>query len=316
MSHHSTQLPAVSETRCFDNPELAVVVIALGAPAELLDAVASVLNQSVPVEIVVVNSGGGNASALLKKAGIDIPVYETVERQYIGASRNIGIQNTRAPWISFLASDCLAAPNWAAERLRLHKAGAGMVASAMMPDRPDKLISWAHHLLLFPARLPGLSAIAALRYGVSFDRQLFEIFGFFDSTLRTGEDTEFLSRITTRPEEIWWAPTVVTLHRNAQNVMSVLRDQLVRGYRYALAARRLRGVSPWRLARAALLEPKRARYLAKAGLSGRDLKLALQSLWLVRLGSLAGALGILTACPQTVASETKRIYLGARVSVD
>jgi len=46
-----------------ERPELAVVVIGYRAPPDLAAAVRSVLDQSIPLEIVVVNSGGGNAKA-------------------------------------------------------------------------------------------------------------------------------------------------------------------------------------------------------------------------------------------------------------
>ena len=46
-------------------PELAVVVLSVGAPAELRTAVESLLRQTEALEIVVVNSGGGDASAVL-----------------------------------------------------------------------------------------------------------------------------------------------------------------------------------------------------------------------------------------------------------
>src|SRR5262245_66577387 len=44
-------------------PRLAVVVIALGAPVETVDAVRSLLEQKPQVEIVVVSSGGGGGRA-------------------------------------------------------------------------------------------------------------------------------------------------------------------------------------------------------------------------------------------------------------
>ncbi|WP_189599653.1 glycosyltransferase, partial [Mesorhizobium sp. M4B.F.Ca.ET.169.01.1.1] len=52
-------------------PDLAVVVIGFQAPAELADSVRSVLDQNIPLEVVVVNSGGGDAKALLANGGIE-----------------------------------------------------------------------------------------------------------------------------------------------------------------------------------------------------------------------------------------------------
>lgn len=111
-------------------PRLAVVVIALGAPVETVDAVRSLLEQKPQVEIVVVNSGGGMA-ALLARHGIDLPVIEHEERLYAGVGRNIGIKATRAPYVAFLASDCRATEGWARKRLAAHRTGLAAVGSAM-----------------------------------------------------------------------------------------------------------------------------------------------------------------------------------------
>jgi glycosyltransferase involved in cell wall biosynthesis len=272
------------------SPDLAVVVIGLGAPPELVEAVRSLEAQDMPAEIVVVNSGGGGAAALLARAGIRVPVHETAKRLYVGEARNIGIGATSAPFIAFLASDCRAAPGWVAERVRLHRAGVRAVASAVLPDAPDNRVSWAHQLLLFPRRLPGLDPADALRYGASYDRRLFDEVGLFDGSLRTGEDTEFAARL---PEPPAWAPGVVTLHRNALRVGELLRDQFSRGRRYYAAMHQLRGARATKLARQSLREPGKVRPLFEAGLNGRNLELARASLPLVRLGSLAKALGIL-----------------------
>ena len=89
-------------------------------------------------EIIVVNTNGGDALKLLRDAGIGVPVHQRAERLYVGAARNIGIAETKAPFVAFLASDCLAAPGWVSERVRLHRAGARAVASAVLP-----ILEWA-----------------------------------------------------------------------------------------------------------------------------------------------------------------------------
>ncbi|MBL8591518.1 MAG: glycosyltransferase family 2 protein, partial [Devosia sp.] len=97
-------------------PELAVVVLSVGAPPELRLAVESLLRQPEPLEIVVVNSGGGDLAAVLPAApGISTVTVEGL--LWPGAARNAGIRATSAPWVAFLASDLVAAPDWAAERL-------------------------------------------------------------------------------------------------------------------------------------------------------------------------------------------------------
>ena len=212
------------------SPQLAVVVIALGAPAEAVDAVRSLLEQEPQVELVVVNSGGGGMGQLLARHGIDVPVIEREERLYAGAARNIGIGATRAPHVAFLASDCMATGGWARARIAAHSAGAAAVGSAVVNGSPRNPFAWAGHLSLWSRRMPG--APKGLAYGTSYDRRLFETHGFFREDLRAGEDTEFKQRLPefSRPE---WNGGIHTIHRNPTGLLPLIADQFRRGARAA-----------------------------------------------------------------------------------
>nr|WP_245260517.1 glycosyltransferase family A protein [Mesorhizobium sp. L2C054A000] len=76
----------------------------------------SLLDQDEPLEIMVVNSGGGEVLALLTGAGVKVPVIEVGRRLFVGAARNLGIAATKAPFVAFLADDCLACSGWAEAR--------------------------------------------------------------------------------------------------------------------------------------------------------------------------------------------------------
>ena len=208
--------------------ELAVVVIALRAPDSLLEAVSSLLHQETRMEIVVVNTGGGQAAAKLNSRGLDVTVIEREEALYPGAARNIGIKATTAEFVAFLASDCQAGPGWAAKRLAKHRAGFPAVASALLPIPTNSVIAWASHLSLFVRRLPQNSRLTALPYGASFRRSLFDTYGLFSEELRTGEDTDFALRLPLALRPVW-APDVVTFHQSPTRLRHMLRDQFRRG---------------------------------------------------------------------------------------
>lgn len=228
-------------------PELACVVLALGNPPELAGAVRSLLEQSEPVEAVVVNSGGGGAAAALP----GVTVVEREERLLPGAARNLGIAATRAPWVAFLAADCRAEPGWAAARLRAHRAGAAAVASAVTnPDRGN-LAAWASYVALFARRMPGTPPGEALRYGVSYARELLARLGPFREDLRGGEDTEFHQRFESRVP-IAWEPAVRTAHRHPRSLSALFSDQYRRGARSARSWDRLQGPRPREVAANAL----------------------------------------------------------------
>ncbi|CAN7243244.1 glycosyltransferase [Devosia sp. LjRoot16] len=214
------------------SPELAVVVLSVGAPRELRHAVDSLLRQPEPLEIVVVNSGGGDLSTVLPP-GQAIRTVEVNELLWPGAARNAGIRATSAPWVAFLASDLVAAPDWAAERLALHRAGRASVASAVSNAQAGNLFAWASHAALHVRRMRGIPRRKARRYGASYARSLFDRYGLFREDLRIGEDTEFHRRMRRRDRPVW-APQVVASHRYPETWRQLLADQQARGERAAV----------------------------------------------------------------------------------
>ncbi len=209
--------------------ELAVVVLSVGAPAELLDALVSLGRQSVQPEIVVVNSGGGDLGAA-RDACPRARFVEVPERLWPGAARNRGIATTRAPIVAFMASDHILTENWCAARLARHRAGHRAVACAVINSNGRNLIAWAHHLAILVRRLPGVPLGEAGLHGVSYSRSLFEAHGVFREDLRIGEDTELNARLLAKDQPVW-APEVQTIHQNPTSLAPFLEDQYRRGRR-------------------------------------------------------------------------------------
>ena len=223
--------------------ELAVVVLAVGDPPELSGAVRSLITQGEPLEIFVVNSGGGNAGRTLAASGLGTAAAEFGERLLPGAARNAGIDATTAPFVAFLAADCIAEPGWAAARLAAHRAGAAAVASAVTNAFPRNLAAWTSYVSLFPRRMPRVPEGRALRYGASYARALFDRFGRFREDLRAGEDTDFHDRLAGEVE-IVWEPRVRTAHRHPTSFARLVSDQFQRGARMASAWRAIGGAPP------------------------------------------------------------------------
>lgn len=216
-----------------EQPELAVVVLGVRAPKEIADALASLDRQTVPVEIVVVNSGGGDLKSVIGPTDPKLRVLTVPETLWPGAARNLGIENSKARWVSFLASDHIARSDWAEKRLAMHRAGHRSVASAVINSNPRNLVAWAHHLAILVRRLPGVPPDQAHLYGVSYDRQLFDQVGLFRPDLRIGEDTEFNQRLRPEDQPVW-APSVQVTHKNATRFNKLLKDQFQRGRRHSL----------------------------------------------------------------------------------
>lgn len=230
---------------------MTVIVLSFRAPPTLVAAVRSLLDQSPRPEVVVVNSGGGQARRLLELTGIHVPVFEVAERLWPGAARNLGIRNANGSVIAFLADDCEAAPGWVARRLVLHRAGQVAVASALMSDDPSNVIALASHIGLFSRRMPTCPPERVLVYGLSFDRTVFHKYGLFREDLRAGEDTEFSQRVSATVPPLW-APDIVTVHRSPTTLRAFMNDQFRRGGRSARVWENLTGRKPPSVAGAAL----------------------------------------------------------------
>ncbi len=243
-------------------PQLACVVLSLGDAPTLVDAVRSLLSQSAPVEIVVVNSGGGNPVETLSRAGMDVKVINREARLFPGAVRNIGIEATGAPFVAFLAADCVAEPGWVEGRVKRHCAGSLAVSSAVTNCRPRNLWSWVSRIFLHARRMPGTPESKVIHYGVSYARTLFDRFGLFREDLRAGEDSEFNDRVRERIP-IAWAPEVRSAHLYPTTFLALLRDQYARGARMRRERKQLAGRDEeWLIARNALKRVSRRLRLA------------------------------------------------------
>jgi len=278
--------------------ELACAVLSYRDEPTLVGAVESLLAQSEPVELVVVNSGGGDPESRLRAAGIIVPVVNVRGRLYPGGARNVGIDHTGAPFISFLAADCVAEPGWIAGRLREHAAGAVAVASSVTNAYPDSHAAWASFLLLHNRLVTAGPSVPHALYGLSYDRRLFAAYGRFSEDLRAGEDTEFNARFSA-DHPIVKASDVRTAHRYPTRAGAVVRDAYRRGRLQATMLGRIdRGPSgrPRSLlvaARACLNVPHALRFAWNAPRKTRRRLLA--ACPLVVPGGVAYAVGALAA---------------------
>lgn len=208
--------------------KIATVVISVGAPTELRGAVASLCEQDVDTEIVVVNTGGGDAQTTLGDMVERVRLIEVEERRFVGAARNIGIDASCAPIVAFLAADCRARPGWISARVTRHQGGAQAVASPVIAESPVTSVGRASNVMQHARRQPTTPESEALRYGASYKRSLLHHVGYFSPGMRTGEDSNYNARVA-EICEIAWAPEVLTTHRYPTKFIAFLQDCWKRG---------------------------------------------------------------------------------------
>ena len=222
-------------------PDLCTVVLSYRNEGTVLSAVESLVSQGAETEVVVVHSGGGATPDMLRQTGVRVLASE--DRLTPGAARNRGIQATEAPFVSFLAADCVALSGWVEGRQRRHRAGAGAVASAMV-EEGGGAAALASHLLQHSSRMPHVSGSPTLRFGVSYARSLLERHGPFPEDLPAEEDVSLNARLIAAGVEIVAAPEVATAHLYPGTARHLLRDQYRRG---RLRVQVRRAARPWPL---------------------------------------------------------------------
>jgi GT2 family glycosyltransferase len=271
-----------------------VIVLSYRDELTILAALDSLSSQGVPLEVVVSHSGNGRTPQLVAAAHPGVRVVEATSRRLPGAARNAGIAATSAPFVAFLAADCVAQPGWASARLARHEAGAAAVASAMAaPAAPAAAL--ASHLLQHWSRMPHRVPRAPERFGVSYSRALLDELGGFRENLAIAEDAEFNARVLAAGVAIGWAPDVLLEHAYPQTARGLAADAFARSRRRAAVgsrpARRL-GLAGRALAAA----PAGVATVFAPGspVPGRRLVRALPHL---ALGAWAGCAGALAGAP-------------------
>lgn len=218
-------------------PQLAVVVLSYRDQPTIVGALDSLASQGVELELVVSHSGRGRTPQLVAAAHPRVPVVESASRRLPGAARNAGIDATTAPFVAFLAADCVAQPGWASARVARHEAGAAAVASAMAaPAAPAAAL--ASHLLQHWSRMPHRTPRATQRFGVSYSRAVLEQLGGFREDLAIAEDAELNARVLAAGMPIEWAPDVLLAHAYPQTARELAADAFARSRRRAAVGSR------------------------------------------------------------------------------
>ena len=183
-------------------PEVSVVIPAYNASGTILDAINSVLTQTIEdFELLVVNDGSSDRTAEIVRDVPD-PRVHLLDRCNGGASaaRNTGIEHATGYWVAFLDADDVWLPRKLETQLRRMRSTPGCMASqgsAYFVDRHLKQLSFhrcvpdENPLLTFLRfqNLPNAASSWIVR------RSLFDEIGGFDTSLVMHEDWDLSIRL-------------------------------------------------------------------------------------------------------------------------
>jgi hypothetical protein len=206
------------------NPEISIIVMAVDSDPSAISALASIQGQN--IEKILVNTGEGTLSD--KIGANDFVLVEDFSKRLPGGTRNLGIKESRAKIISFLAADCLVDRDTLDKRIIAHDKGYKLVSSALRPSS-NSLFSWASYIYVHKKRMPEFQKGKGSLFGVSYCRTVFDELGYFDEEMRVSEDTHFNNRCSHLT--YLQSKDIITYHNYPETLRASIADASIRAVR-------------------------------------------------------------------------------------
>jgi glycosyltransferase involved in cell wall biosynthesis len=215
-------------------PVASVVVLSYNSQRTIRACLQSLAAQrtSLPFEIVVVDSSADSTPAIVEKEFPRARLIHLSARALPGETRNVGIHNSSGEVIAFLASDCIADPEWLETRVQRHREGFAAVGGAITNANPHSVVGWANYLMEYVFCLPNRPREVVkgkIIHNLSYRRALFERYGLYRTDLSLGEDTIFNRRLMLHDEPVLFDPAIRTGHINPTSLRHFLGHQYEHG---------------------------------------------------------------------------------------
>lgn len=194
-------------------------------------------------EIVVANDGSTDATPEIARSfgttGMKVTVVDMLH-QGLSAARNVGITNSRAPYVAIIDADCVATPSWLEEAYRVLEEGDIVVTgntkipqSTFLGDCISGLgYPGGGHLgfeRMWPVDDMGYTKHLAGGNCAFRKQDIVEIGAFNEKLTITGDDVYLSQRILQQGHKIKYDPDMVMFHQPRKDLGSFIRWHYARG---------------------------------------------------------------------------------------
>ena len=217
-------------------PLVSAIVLNYNGREYAVEAVQSLLDQDVPVEVIVVDNGStdGSDHDIEQRFGARVQLLRAGRNLGYGAGNNVGIRRARGRYILLLNNDAVLAPSFAREVLAAAEADprVGMVAARVLDYTRRDVIDTVGHLLYPDGLNRGRGRLeqdrnqyAATRTALFpsgaaalYRRAMLDEIGLFDETFFLyGDDAELGLRGRVAGWHCALAPRAVAYHRYSRS---------------------------------------------------------------------------------------------------
>lgn len=223
-------------------PVVSVVVLSYNSQKTIRASLGSLARQktSFPFEVIVVDSSRDRTASIVRNEYPWVRLVQLARRALPGETRNVGVQHARGSIITFLASDCVADPDWLQIRMESHCEGFAAVGGVITNANPGNVVGWANYLIEYVFCLPN-RAKEVIRgkiiHNLSYRRELFDRYGLFPPDLPLGEDTVFNRKLMVHNEAVLFNPDIRTGHLNPSSLIHLLKHHYEHGKYFMRACR-------------------------------------------------------------------------------
>ena len=212
-------------------PFVSVIVAAYNSGEFLPRCLASLATQTFrDFEVIVVNSSPEKRTAEVVSRFPFVRFFQSPDRLFPHAARNVGIEMARGSLFAFTDADCQADPSWLAELVEAHSGGHEIIGGCIdsnaraLISRAIYILKYAPYLRGGPHRPISLAATGSML----FSRKVFDAVGTFDGSIFCG-DALFSWKAREAGFPPWFEPKAIVVDQDEKYRQGFLFERFQRG---------------------------------------------------------------------------------------
>lgn len=211
-----------------------VVVCVYNRAGQVVPCVRSLLAQTPPAELVLVNDGSTDGTGRVldefRAAHPDrVVVVHNPKNLGLSAARNAGIAAAAGEFVFFTDSDCTAEPGWLAHMLAAFADPRVVAVAGVSVDHPPRTYAEAAYTGTNRIGVAPVQGRALVGNNMGFRRAVLEAYGFDPAMSYYADDDELAWRLASDGHRIAFAPEAVVRHDHPMSLGKYLRLARLQG---------------------------------------------------------------------------------------
>lgn len=205
---------------------ISIIITVKNEEKHIKDLLESILIQEEPFEVVIVDAESkDNTVKYIKEYEKKMDLKLIVKKCTRGGGRNIGVNNSKFPYVAFTDGDSILEKNWLSEIRKSINDGYDVIAGKTIPTG-NKNFSNFDRVKIF---LNGID-VTFPSCNLAYKKDLFITLGGFDERFITAEDIDLNYRAIKSGAKFYYNENAIVYNRTRDDIGSFLRQAFWNGY--------------------------------------------------------------------------------------